>query len=114
MKFNLFLLLVLIISILIGQAIKADTYTWTDIWGTTHFVDTPNKVPAKYPLKTFEFTKEHKWSVDFSDPEVSNRNRLNYLKDFNSKPKNEVIAPIIIEGNKCCERRKKHRSSQKK
>ncbi len=111
-KFKLFLLIVLILAIVIGQAIiaNAEIYTWTDIYGTTNFTNDPNKVPGKYPLDKFEFTKERKMTKDLSDTKSANASRLEYLRKFNYREEKNLPQVNVIVIDHFYKKEKKHRA----
>lgn len=81
-------------------AANAEIYEWTDMDGTRNFVDDKDKIPAKYPVKVFQFDNDKKWSVDQSDTKAGNQQRLDTLKSREVKsttPQMTTTTTIIIE-----------------
>ena len=100
---------ILSIFILSSKA-NAEIYTWTDSYGVINFTDDMDKVPSKYLLTPFVFTKDYKWTVDRSDTKTSNQVRLDYLRKFNVKEAVPAPSTTVIINNHYDRRPKRHRS----
>lgn len=93
--------------VLLASVANAEIYTWTDSYGTINFTDNKDKVPAKYPLTIFEFTKEKKMTIDVSDTRAVNTVRLFYLRQFNQVEK-KVSPQSNVTINIFEKKRKRH------
>lgn len=103
---------IIVAILLFASVANAEIFTWTDPYGTIHFVDSKDKVPTKYPLTPFVFTKDRQWSVDQSDTALSNAIRLEILRlDDNVKPAVTPVPTVVIKQH-FHGRIKRHRSDR--